>query len=173
MIRNFPIHDEQHAPEAARPFLAQARRDFGIVPAPLARYASSPLMLRTALMNLEAFESSSLAPLEREVLAMTLGHENGCGFCVALHKRRLAALDAPAPLARALERSGPLPDERLETLRQFILNALARRGAVDGPLFEAFIARGFTHEQALDVLLGVSVYTLTTFANRLTEAADA
>jgi len=173
MSRNFPIHDEHGAPAAARPMLAQSRRDFGFVPAPLARYATSPLMLKTTLMNLEAFEGSSLAPLEREVLALTLGHENGCGLCVALHRKRLKALGAPAAVANALAQPGPLPDERLEALRQFILNALARRGAVDGPLFEAFLARGFTHEQALDVILGVGVYTLTTFANRLVEASEA
>jgi alkylhydroperoxidase family enzyme len=92
---------------------------------------------------------------------------------VALHERRLAALGAPAALTLALEQAGPLPDERLEVLRQFILSALSRRGAVDGPEFEAFLAHGFTHEQALDVILGISVYTLTTFANRLTETSEA
>lgn len=34
--------------------------------------------------------------------------------------------------------------------------------------FLAFQAAGFTEEQALDVVLGVGVYVLSTFANRVT-----
>jgi len=34
----------------------------------------------------------------------------------------------------------------------------------------AFLDAGYTHQQALDVVLGISVFTLTTYAIRLTEA---
>lgn len=50
----------------------------------------------TLLAGLEAFEKSSLGPLEREVLAMTMGHRNGCQFCLNLHRRMLKAQHAPA-----------------------------------------------------------------------------
>jgi hypothetical protein len=33
-----------------------------------------------------------------------------------------------------------------------------------------FLSHGFTPHQALDVVLGVGLYTLSTYANRLTEA---
>jgi hypothetical protein len=70
-FRDFPGFDEITAPAAARDALAQTKRQFGMIPGPLARYASSPLMLGAALSGLDAFEKTSLAPLEREVLAMT------------------------------------------------------------------------------------------------------
>src|SRR5262245_40844767 len=102
-FRNFPSFDDTNAPAAAREALAENKRRFGAIPAPLARYAGSPLMLQAALSGLAAFEHSSLEPLEREVLAMTMGRANGCKFCVALHRRLLAAQDAPPTLVRALE----------------------------------------------------------------------
>ncbi len=170
--RNFPRFDETSAPCAAREPLAQSKRAFGAIPEPLARYASSPLMLAAALGGLDAFEKSSLSPLEREVLAMTMGRANGCKFCLNLHRRLLAAQKAPPELTLALEGGQPLRDSRLEALRGFVLALLHSRGDVSPEAWSAFREAGYSHEQALEVVVGVSVYTLTTFANRLTETSE-
>lgn len=172
MSRDFPSYTEHNAPEGARAMLAETRKAFGAIPAPVARYASSPLMLKTALHTLEAFEQSSLSPLEREVLAITMGHVAGCRFCVSLHRRRLAHVGAEPAVAQALEAPGTLPDARLEALRRFVVNAFERQGDVEPVTFAAFREQGFGHQQALDALLGVGTYTLTTFANRLTETSE-
>jgi AhpD family alkylhydroperoxidase len=170
--RDFPRFDETTAPAGAREPLAQTRRAFGAVPEPLARYASSPLMLGTALAGLEAFEKSTLAPLEREVLAMTMGRLNGCKFCLSFHRRLLHAQKAPTELVNALEAGQPLSDARLEALRKFVLALLNDHGDVSHDTWSSFRAAGYSHEQALEVLTGISVYTLTTLANRLTETSE-
>ncbi|BCJ59097.1 carboxymuconolactone decarboxylase family protein [Micromonospora endophytica] len=64
----------------------------------------------------------------------------------------------------------PLPDERLEALRLFTLAVLDHRGAVPDEELSAFLAAGFQPRHALDVVLGVGTYTISTFANRLTRA---
>jgi AhpD family alkylhydroperoxidase len=169
--RDFPKFDEHTAPAGAREALAQTRKAFGLLPAPLARYASSPLMLGAALSGLEAFEKTTLAPLEREVLAMTMGRVNSCQFCLSLHRRALKVAQAPAELVGALEAGQPLADERLEALRRFVLALLEDHGDVSAEVWSSFRGAGYTHQQALEVVTGVSVYTLTTLANRLTESA--
>ena len=171
-FREFPRFDETNAPEAAREPLATTRRAFGALPEPLARYSSSPLMLKAALGALETFEKTSLSTLEREVLAMTMGRRNDCQFCLSLHRRMLDAQHAPVDLVAALEAGVPLADTRLEALRQFILGALETHGNVPRQTWIDFREAGFTHEQALEVLVGISTYTLTTFANRLTETSE-
>jgi AhpD family alkylhydroperoxidase len=170
-FRDFPRFDETTAPTAAREPLAHSKRAFGAIPEPLARYASSPLMLGAALQALETFEKTSLTPLEREVLAMTMGRANDCQLCLNLHRRLLRAQQAPADVITALESGTPLP-ARLEALRQFIHAALDSHGDVPRAAWLDFREAGFSHEQALDVLLGISTYTLTTFANRLTETSE-
>lgn len=167
--RQFPRFDETSAPAAAREALLATKRAFGALPEPLARYASSPLMLSLALAGLEAFDKSSLAPLEREVLAMTMGHRNGCKFCLNLHRRLLTAQQAPAHLVSELEGGQAISEPRLEALRRFVLALLDERGDVSQEVWSNFREAGYSHEQALDVLAGVSVYTLTTLTNRLVE----
>lgn len=171
-FRDFPRFDETNAPEAARDALSQNKRLFGAVPAPLSRYASSPLLLDAALTGLQAFERASLAPLEREVVAMTMGRLNGCKFCLRLHRKLLGAQKASAELIDALEQGEPLGDARLEALRQFLLAVVDTHGDVSKEVWTRFREAGFSHVQALEVVLGVGVYTLTTLANRLTETSE-
>jgi alkylhydroperoxidase family enzyme len=38
-------------------------------------------------------------------------------------------------------------------------------------VFAAFLAAGFTRAQALELLVGVGTYVMSTFSNRLTQAA--
>jgi len=171
-FRNFQAFDENTAPIEAREALAQNRRAFGAIPAPLARYAASPVMLATALAGLHAFESTSLAPLEREVLAMTMGRLNGCRFCLRFHRRLLVEQKAPPELIEALEAGRPLTEPRLEALRAFVVALVESHGDVPARVWTDFREAGYAHRHALELVLGVGVYTLTTLANRLTETSE-
>jgi uncharacterized peroxidase-related enzyme len=168
--RSFASYDLDTAPAASREILAENQRRFGMIPSPLARLALSPVALQAAIAGLSAFEHSSLAPLEREVLAMTMGVKNGCHYCVALHRRFLQMLDAPAELREALEQGRKLESPKLEAVRLFTLSLLERTGDVSDEAWQLFLAAGFDRAAALEVVVGVAAYTLTTFANRLTEA---
>ena len=168
--RSFISYDVATAPADSRAILAENLQKFGKIPSPLARLAVSPLALRAALSGLTAFEHGSLAPLEREVLAMTMGIKNGCHYCVALHRRLLKMLDAPAGLGEALERGSPLDSPKLEAVRAFTLALLESSGDVSAEIWQQFLAAGFDRAAALEIVVGVAAYTLTTFANRLTEA---
>ena len=170
MSRSFISYDVHNAPSASRAILAENQQKFGMLPSPLARLAASPTTLKAALAALTAFEHTSLAPLEREVLAMTMGVKNGCHYCVALHRRLLAMLEAPAALCEALAQGQKLEAPKLEAVRVFTLALLERTGDVSEEAWQQFLTAGFDRTAALEVVLGVAAYTLTTFANRLTEA---
>ena len=159
----FPPLSPETAPSAARPLLAGTQSKFGFVPSPVAKVAASPAALKHLLAGFAAFDHSSLSPIEREVLAMTVAFENGCSYCMALHSAQLA----DSPLLAPLRAGTPLPDAKLEALRSFTRAVVQRRGAVDTAPFEA---AGYTEQHALDVVLGVGVYVLSTYLNILTES---
>jgi AhpD family alkylhydroperoxidase len=168
--RHFKSLGINEAPAPARSVLEQNEKKFGFVPSPLARMAIAPAVLEAALHGLDVFERSSLAPLEREVLAMTLARRNGCEYCRTLHRRLLTMLGAPGETIAALEAGAPLPSPRLETLRTFVHGVLDRTGDPTEELWSEFLAAGFEPAQALEIVQGIATYTLTTFANRLTES---
>lgn len=166
----FPDHTLESAPAAARPAMAAVARKQGYLPAAVARLASSPELLGGFLKTSALFESTTLDPLSRETLIMTVAARNGCHLCVAMHAARLTALGADAGIITALRDGSPLPDERLEALREFTLAVIMTSGAVGDGALQAFLSHGYTPRNALEVVLGIGAYTMSTLANRLTQA---
>ena len=166
----FVDHTVETAPEAARRTLAATEKKFGYLPTAVARLAESPQLLDGFLKLTAIFDSTSLGPLARETVVMTMATRNSCHVCVAMHTAALQRLDADPALVTALREDKPLPDERLQALRDFTLAVLAHRGDVPDADLAAFVAADFTTGQALEVVLGIGAYTLSTFANRLTRA---
>jgi AhpD family alkylhydroperoxidase len=166
----FADHTVETAPEAARRTLAATEKRLGYLPVAVARLAEAPQVLDGFLKLSAIFETTSLDPLARETVIMTMATRNRCHLCVAMHTASLQKLGADPALVTALREEKPLPDERLQVLRDFTLTALATTGEVPDADLAAFVAAGFTTRQALEVVLGIGAYTLSTFANRLTRA---
>ncbi len=165
----FPDHTPESAPPAARPTMAATARQFGMIPSAVARLATSPETLNGFLKLNGIFESTTLSALEREVLIMTVATRNGCHLCVAMHTATLKPLASPE-MVDALRGQTSLPDPHLDALRTFTLTVMDTTGNVPQEALEAFVAAGFTPRNALEVVLGIGTYTLSTFANRLTGA---
>ncbi|WP_248965806.1 carboxymuconolactone decarboxylase family protein [Sphaerisporangium perillae] len=166
----FIDHTTDTAPDGARTAIEATRKKFGFVPTPVARMATSPELLKGFLTVNAVFEQSTLAPLDREVLVMTVATRNGCHVCVAMHTAELVRLQASSELVEALRARAPLPEARLEALRLFTLAVMDHRGAVPDQDTRAFLDAGHTPRNALEVVLGVGAYTISTYANRLTAA---
>ena len=170
MSQMFPAHTIETAPQAARRTMGAVEKQFGFVPGAVARLAESPELLDGFLRLSKVFEASTLDPVAREVLIMTVAVRNGCHLCVAMHTGKLRGLDADEALIAALQAGEPLADPRLEALRAFVLEVLATTGDVPDDSVQSFLGHGYTLRNALEAVLGIGAYTMSTFANRLTSA---
>ncbi|CCH15400.1 carboxymuconolactone decarboxylase family protein [Micromonospora lupini] len=166
----FTEHTAETAPAAARRTIEGVRGRFGWLPTPVALMAESPQLLAGFFTANAGFEQTDLAPLEREVVVLAVATTYECHVCVALHTGTLTRLGASDELIAALRSATELPEPRLEALRRFTLAVLAHRGAVPDGELDDFLAAGYQPRHALDVVLGVGAYTMSTFANRLTRA---
>jgi AhpD family alkylhydroperoxidase len=166
----FVDHTVESAPIAARRSMEATIKHRGYLPVGVARMAASPQLLDGFLKISGIFETTTLSPLEREVVIMTMATRNDCHLCVAMHTAKLASLDASPDLVDALRAQRPLPDEHLEAVRLFTLEVVAAAGGVDDDVLQAFLAHGYTTQNALEVVLGIGAYTMSTLANRLTKA---
>ncbi|MFB6877782.1 carboxymuconolactone decarboxylase family protein [Streptomyces sp. NPDC056323] len=169
-VSAFPDHTAESAPAAARRTMTAVAAKQGYLPSAVARLATSPELLDSFLKASAAFESTTLDPLSREVLIMTMATGNDCHICVAMHTAKLTALGADPEVIAALRERRALPDERLEAAREFTLAVVATAGAVDDATLQAFLAHGYTARNALEVVLGIGTYTMSTLANRMTGA---
>ena len=167
---DFPAHTTGTAPEPARRALHAIEKHFGHLPDAAARMATSPQLLEGFQRLNALFESTSLPPLARETVIMTVAVRNGCHLCVAMHTMRLHALGAAPDTITALRTGQPLPDPDLAVVREFTLAVMAHSGDVPAKDRELFLAAGWSARAALEIVLGIGTYTLSTVANRLTGA---
>jgi AhpD family alkylhydroperoxidase len=111
---------------------------------------------------------SGLTLAEREAVQITAAATHGCGFCVAGHTAiatKKAGLDDGT--VQALRGLRPAQDARLAAAAAFTTAVIETRGRVADADLAAFKAAGFTDQNALEVVLGVSLATLCNFANNL------
>ena len=166
----FTEHTIDSAPPAARRSMTATISHNGYLPSAVALMATSPDLLDGFLKMSAAFDGTTLDPVAREVVIMTMATRNGCHLCVAMHTARLTALGADDALIAALRTGSALADDRLEAVRVFTLRVLETAGDVGDPALKAFLGQGYTEQNALEVVLGIGAYTMSTLANRLTGA---
>ena len=166
----FTDHTLESAPAASRRAMEATTKELGYLPAAMARLASSPELLNGFLRMSALFDTTTLDPIAREVVIMTVATRNGCHICIAMHSARLSALGASEDLIAALRDASPVPDERLAAVQVFTTQVLDTVGGVGDEALDAFLAHGFTTRNALEVVLGIGAYTMSTLANRMTQA---
>ena len=163
------IHSPETAPEASRPFLENAKKRFGFSPNILGALAESPVALEGYLSLAGLFARSSFTATERQIVSIAASAKNGCTYCVAAHSTMAAGERVPEDVIAALRDDQPIADARLEALRKFTEILVEKRGfASDGEVQE-FINAGFSREQVIEVLLGITQKTLSNYVNHLAD----
>lgn len=163
----FPLHDERTAPEAARDALAATRRNFGMIPNLERVMAWAPPLLAAYSTAWDLFDTTSLTPVERQVVYQTANFENDCAYCVPWHTY-LAKRAGMAPADVDALRSGAvLSDPKLEALRVFARQLIHTRGKVAEAELATFLSAGFGARQALEVVLGLAIKTMSNFTNSI------
>lgn len=171
MSEIFVKHTPETAPEPAGAYLSGAQKQFGFIPDPMTRMASAPALIDAFMKANMVFEqSTAFTPIEREVLVMTIGLFNGCHYCMAMHSAIMTRMEAPQGLIKALRAGRKLEDPKLEALAEFTRRALEGRGQVADSAVRSFLSAGYTTRHALETVLAIGVYAMTTYANRLTNA---
>jgi len=166
----FTQHTIESAPSASRRAMTAVSTKQGYLPAGVGLLAESPETLEGFLRMTGTFDACTLDAMAREVVIMTIAVRNGCHLCVAMHTARLATLGADAALVADLRTGAPLGDARLEAVRVFTLRVLDTTGGVGEESLNDLLGHGFTRRNALEIVLGIGTYTLSTLANRLTGA---
>lgn len=170
MSEKFIIHTIESAPESLKENLTNVKKtNGGYIPNLIGLLANSPTALETYQTVGAINRRTSLTATEREAVQITAAVTNGCAFCVAGHTAiSIKQVKIPEDVLEALRKGTPIDsDPKLNTLVQFTLAVINNKGKVGDQALDEFFAAGYTQENALDVVLGVSLATLCNYANNL------
>ncbi len=163
--QKFPLHTESSAPEESQPLLRQAAANLGSIPNLERVMASSRPTLQAYVTLWELFDETSLSPIERQVVYQTANYENNCSYCVPWHTWLSELAKMPQDVSDALRNGTEIPDPKLEALRRFAKVAIECRGHPSSEETDAFFSAGWTPQNALEVILGLSVKLLSNYTN--------
>lgn len=175
MTEHYKIHQSapslEDASEAARPLLESAQSALGFVPEMYRHMAKAPGLLSTYMHGYDQFrENAGLKPAEQEVILLTISRENGCEYCMAAHSMLADKVsDVPDDALKALREGSEIPDERLAALSKFTRVMLESRGRPTRDSVQDFLGAGFEENQILQIILALSVKTLSNYANHVNQ----
>jgi alkylhydroperoxidase family enzyme len=75
----------------------------------------------------------------------------------------------PEEVIEALREERPISDPRLEALRRFTETLVEKRGWASEQEVRTFLETGFRRSQVLEVVLGVTLKTLSNYTNNLVD----
>ncbi len=168
-MSEFPIYDETNAPEAARGTLSGAKAAFGFIPNLLGEMAGAPPVLDGYMALNQLIQKTSLSPKEQQVAILSVSRENECDYCVAAHSATATMTNVPAEVIEAVRQADDVPDERLSALSRFAQAVVRDRGRPSSDEVDRFLAAGYTRENILEVVLIVSMKTLSNYVNHIAE----
>jgi len=134
--------------------------------------AESPATVTGYLWLSQHFaKQTALDTAEQLVVEIVTSIVNDCRYCVAAHSTLAVKQRVDGDLVEALRAERAPADPKLAALADFTRVAASTGGRVSEAELGAFFAAGYTRAQALDVLLGITVKTLSNAADHLTHPA--
>lgn len=160
-------------PETALPeakaILEKAKAQVGFIPNMYAGMVNSPALLEAYLDGYSRFRNATgFSALEQEVVFLTISRENGCEYCVAAHSVIADKKSGvPTEVTDAIRAGGPVADARLGALVRFTRILVESRGRPTSAEAAAFLEAGYTEQNILEIILAISVKTISNYANHI------
>ncbi|MEJ2621227.1 MAG: carboxymuconolactone decarboxylase family protein [Candidatus Thiodiazotropha sp.] len=166
---SLPVLEAQQAEPLARDLLVEAEKKLGFIPNMYKFMANSPGMLDTYVQGYSHFrENSGFSPTEQEVVFLTISRENGCNYCMGAHSFIADKMSGvPTQVTDAIRDGQTIEDTRLSVLHQFTKNLLNARGLPNKSDVAAFLDAGYGERHILEIILAISVKTISNYSNHL------
>lgn len=164
-MTTFPVHSSETAPEGSKPILAEVQKSMGFVPNLIRVMAEAPAAAEAYLSLKDIFERSSLSATEQQTVLLSVSFVNGCDDCMAAHTTLANMKRVPAEVVEALRSGTPLADPGLDALATLTRSIVETRGWPDEAATEAFFAAGYGTSEYLEVVVGVTMKTLSNYVD--------
>ena len=170
-MKQFTVHTKESAPEQSQPVLESTEKAFGFIPNLVAVLAESPAGVKGYRTLMEIFDTSSLTRVERQVVLLAVSRYNECHYCLAAHSVIADMQKVPQDVIDAIRNDLPIADNKLEALRAFTTQLVDKRGWASDQDVQAFLENGYSRQQLIEVIMGISLKTFSNYLNHVAEIA--
>ena len=168
-MTDFTFHTTENSSGESRELLAGIQKGYGFVPNLFAYMAEAPIAIK-AYMQLNALLSeSSFTAAQLQVALLASSVENDCDFCTVAHRAMGKKSAANQQSLDALNEGTEVEDPQDRAIVNLVRSLVNNRGWVQEDEINAFLAAGFTRQQYFEMLVVVTIKTLSNYTNHVTK----
>ena len=167
-MSRLPIIQTEVADREARDLLEAVRAKLKITPNMTRVMANSPAVLEGYLAFSGALARGSLAPKLREQIALAVGEQNGCQYCVSAHTA-IGKLTGLAEEEIEEAREGRAHSAKDQAALEFTRVLIAHHGRVPEADFERIRQAGFGAGEIAEIIAHTALNIFTNYFNMATD----
>lgn len=164
----FKTHTPQSAAPAAKAIFTNVTDALGFLPNVLATLGQVPETAQAFVTLNQTFSLSSFSPLEREILQITASIQNKAPYCVAGHTRFAKDQGLDDKIIQTVRQGRLLADPQLRALQIFTVKMMEKKGRLSDADRTDFLGAGYSQNQMLEAVHGITFKVLTNFLSNLT-----
>lgn len=158
----------EEAGEEAREAMEAMKKKMGKVPNIYAAMLHSPAAFKGLMAFKEGLGKGVITHKEAEAVAMVVGEQNQCGYCVAAHTALAKMNGFSAEEAKAL-RKAQSDDARLDALVKLAKEISQTRGRPGDEAVKTFYDAGYDDQALVEVIAHVCVNIFTNYFNHIAD----
>jgi len=168
-MTKFTLYTQESAPESSKDLLKRSLKEFGMIPNLHAIMAEAPALLESYQEAHRLFQTTSFNADELTVVWQTINVEHECHYCVPAHAMIASSMEVDASITACIKAGEVLVDPKLEALRTVALILVRERGRITDEQKNTFYSAGYTKQQLLEVVLGISQKVMSNFINHIAD----
>ncbi|MBA4028471.1 MAG: peroxidase [Planctomyces sp.] len=131
--------------------------------------AQSPAALAGLAGLSGALGAGTFSAAEREVIQLTVGQANNCGYCLAAHTQISKGAGLSEDTIKQARRAQITTNPKLAALSRFAAVIQERRGNVSDQDIATFKAAGYTDGQVVEAVANFALATFTNYFNHVNQ----
>jgi len=165
----FTAHTPENTSPDAQKLLQGIQSAYGFIPNLFTYMAEAPVTIEAYLALNQLIAKSSLTPAQAQTALLTVSLENKCDFCTIAHRAIGKKSGANPQTFEALINKTEIADSKDRALVSLTQKVVQQKGWVSDEELQVFLNAGFTKQQVLEVILVVTIKTLSNYINHLTK----
>jgi len=168
-VDQFKSYTPENSEGSAKEILTNVQKKYGFVPSLFNYMAEAPYTIEAYAMLNEILTRTGLTAAQQQVGLLAVSNYNNCEFCKVAHQAFGKMNKASEQTLNAIVNGSEIDDLSDRALVNMIIAITDQRGWIKQSQLDDFLAAGFTRKNVYDLILIVTIKTLSNYSNHLTK----
>ena len=168
-MTTFTAHTVENTTGDTKDLLSSIQQGYGFLPNLFSYMAEAPTTVQAYLALNDLLAKTSIPMPQLQVALLAASIENDCNFCKVAHRAIGKKMGANPASLDALNNGEFVSDAKDRAIAEFTVAVMRNKGWVPDKDVQSFLSAGYNQQQILEVILVVTIKTLSNYSNHFTQ----